>query len=178
MAADKLVESYHLSFGVPAVTLCPFNTFGPRQSARAVIPTMVSQLAAGARQVRLGALTPTRDFMFVEDTVAAFHAVATAPASAVLGEAFNAGTGVEVSIGRLAGDIARLMGVDAEIVSDRERMRPKDSEVMRLVADSTRLRERTGWQPRHSRENGLCRTIEWFLDPANLAHYRPEQYSQ
>lgn len=178
MAADKLVESYHLSFGVPTVTLCPFNTFGPRQSARAVIPTVISQLAAGARQVRLGALTPTRDLMFVEDTVAAFHAIATAPASAVLGEVFNAGTGVEVSIGRLAEDIARLMGVDAEIVSDRERLRPKDSEVMRLVADATRLRERTGWQPRHSRENGLRRTIEWFLDPANLTHYRPEQYSQ
>ena len=93
VAADKLVESYHLSFGVSAVTLRPFNTFGPRQSARAVIPTVVSQLAAGARQLKLGAVTPTRDFMFVEDTAAAFHAVATAPASAVLGEVFNAGTG-------------------------------------------------------------------------------------
>ena len=116
--------------------------------------------------------------MFVADTVAAFHAVATAPASAVLDEAFNAGTGAEVSIGHLAEDIARLLGVDAEIVSDRERLRPKDSEVMRLVADLTRLRERTGWQPRHSREDGLRRTIEWFLDPANLARYRPEQHSQ
>ncbi len=178
VAADKLVESYHLSFAVPAVTLCPFNTFGPRQSARAVIPTVVSQLAAGARQLKLGALTPTRDFMFVEDTAAAFHAVATAPASAVLGEVFNAGTGVEVSIGRLAGDIARLMGVDAQVVQDRERMRPKDSEVRRLLADPTRLRERTGWQPRHSRDQGLRRTIEWFLDPANLAKYRPDHYNQ
>ncbi len=178
LAADKLVESYHLSFGVPAVTLCPFNTFGPRQSARAVIPTVVSQLAAGARQVRLGALPPTRDFLFVEDPAGAFHAVATAPASAVLGEVFNAGTGVEVSIRCLAEDIVRLMGVNAEVVQDRERMRPKDSEVMRLLADSTRLRERTGWQPRHSRDDGLRRTIEWFLDPANLARYRPEQYNQ
>lgn len=178
IAADKLVESYHLSFGVPAVTLCPFNTFGPRQSARAVIPTVVSQLAAGAHQVRLGALTPTRDFMFVKDTAAAFHAVATAPASAVLGEVFNAGTGVEVSIGCLVDDITRLMGIEAEVIQDRERMRPKDSEVMRLLADPTRLTERTGWQPRHSRDHGLRRTIEWFLDPANLARYRPDQYNQ
>lgn len=178
VAADKLVESYHLSFGIPTVTLCPFNTFGPRQSARAVIPTVVSQLAAGARQLKLGALTPTRDFMFVKDTAAAFHAVAIAPASAVLGEVFNAGTGAEVSIGHLAEDIARLMGVRAEIVQDRERMRPKDSEVMRLVADPTRMRERTGWQPRHSRDEGLRQTIDWFLDPANLARYRPEQYNQ
>ena len=139
---------------------------------------MVSQLAAGARQLKLGALTPTRDFMFVNDTTAAFSAIATAPASAVLGEVFNAGTGIEVSIGRLAEDIARLMGVDAEVVQDRERMRPKDSEVMRLSADSTRLRERTGWQPHHSRDEGLRRTIDWFLDPVNLARYRPEQYNQ
>ncbi|HET9256723.1 MAG TPA: SDR family NAD(P)-dependent oxidoreductase, partial [Pseudonocardiaceae bacterium] len=144
VAADKLVESYHLSFGVPAVTLCPFNTFGPRQSARAVIPTIISQLAAGIRQLKLGALNPIRDFLFVGDTVAAFHAVASAPASAVLGEVFNAGTGVEVSIGRLAEDLARAMGVDAEIIQDPQRIRPKDSEVLRLVADSAKLRERTG----------------------------------
>jgi len=177
LAADKLVESYHLSFGVPAVTLRPFNTFGPRQSARAVIPTVVSQLAAGARQLKLGALNPTRDFMFVEDTVAAFHAVGSAPAADVVGELFNAGTGVEVSIGTLAADIARLMGVDAEPVEDPERLRPKDSEVMRLRCDATRLRERTGWAPCHSRDDGLRRTIEWFRDPGNLSGYRPQHYS-
>ena len=178
VAADKLVESYHLSFGVPAVTLRPFNTFGPRQSARAVIPTVVSQLAAGTDQLELGALAPTRDFLFVEDTVAAFHALATASAGDVVGEVFNAGTGVEVSIGALAGEIAQLMEADVEIVERPERMRPKDSEVLRLLCDPTRLRERTGWEPLHSRADVLRRTIEWFLEPANLAWYRPGRYAQ
>lgn len=178
VAADKLVESYHLSFEVPAVTLRPFNTFGPRQSARAVIPAVITQLAAGSRQLRLGATRPTRDFCYVTDTAEAFLAVGTAPASAVLGELFNAGTGVEVSVGRLAEDIARLMGADADIVEDTQRLRPKDSEVMRLVADASKLRARTGWRPRHDREAGLLRTIAWFRDPANLARYRPEEYNQ
>ncbi|HEX8869668.1 MAG TPA: SDR family NAD(P)-dependent oxidoreductase, partial [Lentzea sp.] len=158
IAADKLVESYHLSFEVPAVTLRPFNTFGPRQSARAVIPAVITQIAAGARRLRLGALAPTRDFTYVTDTAEAFIALGTAPASAVLGEVFNAGTGTEVSIGTLAGDIARVMGAHAVIDEDAQRVRPKDSEVMRLVCDATKLTDRTGWQPRHSREEGLRKT--------------------
>ncbi|HWE89981.1 MAG TPA: GDP-mannose 4,6-dehydratase [Pseudonocardiaceae bacterium] len=178
LAADKLVESYHLSFGVPAVTLRPFNTFGPRQSARAVIPTVVSQIAAGARTISLGALDPTRDFLYVRDTAAAFVALGTAPASAVIGELFNAGTGVEVSIGQLARDIARLMDTDVDIVQDNDRIRPKNSEVMRLIADATKLRERTEWRPEHTRDDGLRQTIEWFLKPANLARYKPGIYNQ
>jgi NAD dependent epimerase/dehydratase len=178
VAADKLVESYHASFGVPAVTLCPFNTFGPRQSARAVIPTIISQLAAGAQQIKLGALKPTRDFQYVADTVGAFLTVGTAPASAVIGEVFNAGTGIEVSIGQLAADIVRLMGADALVTEDADRLRPKNSEVMRLVADADKLRQRTGWFPRIDRDQGLLRTIEWFTDLANLAHYRPHHYNQ
>lgn len=178
LAADKLVESYHLSFGVPAVTLRPFNTFGPRQSARAVIPTIVSQLAAGRREIQLGALDPTRDFLYVADTAQAFVTVGTAPASAVLGELFNAGTGVEVSIGQLAEDIVRLMGVDAEVTEDPQRIRPKGSEVMRLIADASRLGERTGWRPEHTRDDGLRSTIEWFSDPSNLSRYKPHQYNQ
>ncbi|MEV6235641.1 GDP-mannose 4,6-dehydratase [Lentzea sp. NPDC051838] len=178
IAADKLVESYHLSFEVPAVTLRPFNTFGPRQSARAVIPAVITQLAAGAHRLKLGALAPTRDFTYVTDTAEAFIALATAPASAVLGEVFNAGTGTEVSIGTLAGDIARVMGTDAVIDEDAQRIRPKDSEVMRLVCDATKLTDRTGWHPRHSREEGLRKTIEWMSDPANLARYRPGEYNQ
>ncbi|WP_223198671.1 SDR family NAD(P)-dependent oxidoreductase [Solihabitans fulvus] len=178
LGADKLVESYHLSFGLPTVTLRPFNTFGPRQSARAVIPTVVSQLAAGHSRLELGALDPTRDFLFVKDTVEAFVTVGTAQSSAVIGEDFNAGTGTEVSIGQLAEDIVRLMGVEAEITEDPQRIRPKGSEVLRLVADATKLRERTGWEPRYTRDQGLHETIAWFLDPANLAHYRPEQYNQ
>src|ERR1700691_1541854 len=172
VAADKLVESYHLSFGVPAVTLRPFNTFGPRQSARAVIPQVITQLAAGSSQLMLGALDPTRDFTYVTDTARAFIDLGTAPASAVLGEVFNCGTGTDVSIGQLAADIAALMGADADIVEDPQRLRPKDSEVLRLVCDATRLRERTGWQPQVSRQDGLRRAIDWFTEPANLARYQ------
>ena len=154
IAADKLVESYHLSFGVPAVTLRPFNTFGPRQSTRAVIPQIITQLATGARQLRLGALDPTRDFCYVTDTVQAFIELGEAPASAVLGEVFNCGPGDDVAIGKLAEEIAALMGVEADIVEDAQRLRPKESEVMRLVCDATKLRERTGWRPRPDQERG------------------------
>jgi NAD dependent epimerase/dehydratase len=178
LAADKLVESYHLSFGLPAVTLRPFNTFGPRQSARAVIPTIISQLASGCRQIELGALDPTRDFLYVADTAEAFVTVGTAPPSAVVGELFNAGTGVEVSIGKLAEDIVRVMGADAEITEDPQRIRPKESEVMRLIADASLLHQRTGWQPTLTRDQGLHKTIEWFSEPSNLAHYKPHQYNQ
>ncbi|MBP2473401.1 NAD dependent epimerase/dehydratase [Crossiella equi] len=178
IGADKMVESYHLSFDVPAVTLRPFNTFGPRQSARAVIPTVISQLAAGHKEIKLGALDPTRDFLYVKDTAAAFHALGTAPASAVVGELFNAATGEEVSVGQVAHDIARLMGSDAEITADAQRIRPKNSEVMRLIGDATKLRERTGWAPAFTRDQGLAEAIEWFREPANLAHYKPGTYTQ
>jgi NDP-hexose 4,6-dehydratase len=178
IAADKLVESYYLSFGTPAVTLRPFNTFGPRQSARAVIPAVIIQLAAGSRELRLGALDPTRDFCYVTDTARAFAELGEAPSSAVLGEAFNAGTGADVAIGQLAEDIVRLMGAQADVVEDSQRLRPKDSEVMRLVCDASRLRDRTGWRPQVSREEGLRRTIEWFGEPGNLARYYPHEYNQ
>jgi NAD dependent epimerase/dehydratase len=178
VGADKMVESYHLSFGVPAVTLRPFNTFGPRQSARAVIPTVVSQLAAGADEIRLGALDPTRDFTYVADTVNAFVTVGTAPAAKVVGETFNAGTGDEISIGALAELIGVLMGRPVPVRPQSERLRPANSEVMRLVCDSTKLREATGWAPEHTLADGLKPTIEWFLDPANLARYRTDSYIQ
>lgn len=177
LAADKLVESYHDSFGVPAVTLRPFNTFGPRQSARAVIPTVVSQLAAGAGEIRLGALEPTRDFMFVADTVAAFVTVGRAPATEVVGELFNAGTGEEISIGELTTTITGLMGRPVPVRQDPARLRPAASEVMRLVCGADKLRRRTGWQPRTPLADGLTTTIEWFLDPRHLAYYRPHRYA-
>lgn len=178
IAADKLVESYHLSFGVPAVTLRPFNTFGPRQSTRAVIPQIITQLASSGSpaRLRLGALWPVRDFSFVTDTAAAFLAVGEAPASAVLGEVLNCGPGAEVSIGDLAAEIASLMGVSAEITEDPNRLRPKDSEVLRLVCDASLLRARTGWAPAVSRLSGLERTIAWFSEPANLARYTLGEY--
>ncbi|WP_300612513.1 GDP-mannose 4,6-dehydratase [Trebonia sp.] len=176
IAADKLVESYYLSFGLPAVTLRPFNTFGPRQSTRAVIPQIITQLAARPAQIKLGALAPTRDFSYVTDTAAAFVSVGTAPASAVLGEVFNCGPGEDVSIGDLAAEIAALMDVQADIVEDAQRMRPKESEVMRLVCDAAKLSARTGWKPQVSREEGLRQTIDWFLDPANLERYTLNEY--
>jgi NAD dependent epimerase/dehydratase len=177
LAADKLVESYHASFGVPAVTLRPFNTFGPRQSARAVIPTVVSQLAAGAERIQLGMLDPTRDFTFVRDTASAFATLGSAPAEAVVGELFNAGTGAEISIGQLAEEIARLMGRTVQITADPARIRPEKSEVMRLVCDSSKLQRSTDWRPQHDLEAGLKLTIDWFCDPANLARYKPDVYN-
>ncbi len=176
VAADKLAESFHLSFEVPVVTLRPFNTFGPRQSTRAVIPQVITQLASGSRALKLGAMDPTRDFCFVTDTAQAFIAVGTAPASAVVGEAFNAGPGDEVSIGALVEEIVALMGVDADVFEDPQRLRPKDSEVMRLVCDATKLRQRVGWEPQVTRAQGLAKTIEWFTQPANLARYTANEY--
>lgn len=176
VAADKLAESFHLSFGLPVVTLRPFNTFGPRQSTRAVIPQIITQLAAGSKRLVLGALDPTRDFSFVTDTALAFIALAEAPAADVIGDLFNCGPGDDISIGNLARDIASLMGVEAEILQDPQRMRPKDSEVMRLVCDSSKLTARTGWRPQFSRDQGLKLSIDWYRDPANLARFKSGEY--
>jgi NDP-hexose 4,6-dehydratase len=176
IGADKLAESYHLSFDLPVVTLRPFNTYGPRQSARAVIPTIITQLAAGKDRIDLGNLAPTRDFCFVRDTVAAFVAAGMAPAEHVVGRVLNAGTGVETSIGDLARTIARLMGREVELVQHDERFRPEASEVMRLICDSSQLRQATGWEPRWTLDDGLRETIDWFSDPANLANYRRTGY--
>jgi NAD dependent epimerase/dehydratase len=177
LGGDKLVQSYHDSFGIPAVILRPFNTFGPRQSARAVIPTVIAQIAAGATQVQLGAMSPTRDFLFVKDTAAAFATVGTAPAEQVVGELFNAGTGDEISVGDTAALIAQLMGTNVEFTSEAERLRPENSEVMRLVCDATKLQKATGWHPQNSLREGLQQTIAWFGDPANLARYKPGIYN-
>jgi len=177
IAADKLVESYHLSFGLPAVTLRPFNTFGPRQSARAVIPTIISQIAAGKATVSLGTTAPTRDFTFVADTAAAFLAVGTAAPDRVVGRTLNAGTGTEISIGELATRIGQLMDRKVEVVEEAERLRPDASEVMRLVSDSSQLRRLTGWQPQHTLDDGLRATIAWFSDPANLARYKVDLFN-
>lgn len=177
IAADKLAESYHLSFGLPVVTLRPFNTFGPRQSARAVIPTIISQLAAGKSDLHLGLLTPTRDFTYVADTAAAFAAVGSAPADRVIGRVLNAGTGREISIGDLVTTIGGIMERPARPVGDDQRLRPDGSEVMRLVCDASALREATGWQPRHTLEEGLRKTAAWFGAAENLARYRWDEYN-
>ena len=176
IAADKIAESYHLSFGTPVVTLRPFNTYGPRQSARAVIPTIITQFASQAPEVHVGNLTPTRDFTYVADTVAAFMAVGRAPDEAVIGRVLNAGTGVETSIGEVVEAVARLMGRAANIDQEASRFRPEGSEVMRLVCDSSELRRRTGWAPRHDLEAGMAATIEWFSRAENLSGYKSHLY--
>ena len=177
IAADKLAESYFLSFELPVVTIRPFNTYGPRQSARAVIPTIISQIASGMDTIRLGDLTPTRDFNYVADTAAAFISVGFAPDDNVVGQVFNAGSGSETSVGGLVRTIAEVMGHDVSVEVEDQRIRPAGSEVQRLVCDSSRLRQATSWAPKHDLATGLALTAEWFQDPRNLARYRPGQYN-
>ena len=177
IAGDKLAESYHRSFGVPVVTLRPFNTYGPRQSARAVIPTIITQLAAGERDLRLGLLSPTRDFNYVTDTVEAFLAVGTAPGEAVFGRVLNAGSGTEASIADVVRMIGEIMGVEPIVSEEQARLRPDDSEVMRLMSDATALREATGWTPRVLLRDGLEATCSWFRESSNLARYRWDRFN-
>ncbi|GAA0488936.1 SDR family NAD(P)-dependent oxidoreductase [Streptomyces sp. NPDC046215] len=174
---DRLADSYHASFGLPVATLRPFNTFGPRQSMRAVIPTVIGQVAAGQRVITLGDLRPTRDFSYVKDTVAAFLALGTAPAADVVGRTFNSGTGEEISIGDLVTLIGKVMNTELDVRADQERVRPAASEVMRLVCDATRLRAATGWAPAHTLEEGLGHTAEFFRDPLNLGRYKAGIYN-
>jgi NAD dependent epimerase/dehydratase len=178
IAADQLALSFYRSFGTPVAIVRPFNTYGPRQSARAVLPTIITQLAAGNR-VALGALGPTRDFSFAADTVAGIIAVAESAAS--VGEVINLGSGFEISIGEAAHLIAALMGKDIELVDDSDRHRPPASEVERLLADNGKARRLLGWQPAYAGldgfKRGLAETIDWFRDPANLRRYRTGAYA-
>ena len=175
IAADALAESFHRSFGLPVVTVRPFNTYGPRQSARAVIPTIVTQLLAGADRLKLGAVTPTRDLGFVADTCAGF--VALAECDAAIGRDVNIGTGEEISVGDLAKLLCEITGRRAEIVTDEARVRQEQSEVERLLADASLLSKLTGWRPRVPLREGLTRTVEWFSDPANTRGYKPHAYN-
>jgi len=159
IAADHLAESYHRSFGLPVTILRPFNAYGPRQSARAVIPSIVAQAIGGAAEIRLGRLEPSRDFTFVTDTARAF--VAVAESERAVGQVWNAGSERGVTVGELAKTILALTGSSARIVQETERVRPEASEVFELLADSRRLRELTGWRAEVPLEAGLERTIEW-----------------
>ena len=159
IGADKIAESFHLSFGLPVTTVRPFNTFGPRQSARAVIPTIITQ-ALGDEPIRLGNLEPTRDLNYVADTVDGF--IKAAECSNAVGETVNLGTGREISIGELAQTILKLIGKQLPIVTDDKRIRPERSEVDRLCADAGKARELFGWTPEHSLEAGLAETISWI----------------
>lgn len=172
IAADKLAESFHLSFGLPVVTLRPFNTFGPRQSGRAVIPTVISQALDGA-ELRLGNLEPRRDLNYVLDTVEAYVLAAGAPSA--VGTVLNIGSGRDVSVRELATLVLRLMGVELPIVQDENRVRPEHSEVLRLVADSGRARDLLGWRSTWSLEDGLARTIDWMEE--HRSTFEPNVYA-
>jgi nucleoside-diphosphate-sugar epimerase len=172
IGADKLAESYYLSFGVPVATIRPFNTYGPRQSARAVIPTIISQALSG-EVIRLGSLTPVRDLNYVSDTVEGFIKVAESPRA--IGEVINIGSGKSVSIGELAEKIVDLLGGNKRIITENERVRPEASEVLELLCDHRKARELIGWEPRVSLEEGLARTIKFIQE--NLSRYKPEIYN-
>jgi NAD dependent epimerase/dehydratase len=172
IGADKMAESYFRSFETPVATLRPFNTFGPRQSLRAVIPTVISQALSGS-EVRLGSLTPVRDFTYVRDTARAF--VAVAESDAAIGQTLNAGNGKGITVGEVASMILELIGSDARIEADDQRVRPEASEVFELLADASKLRELTGWAPEVTLREGLTRTIEWIQ--GNLASVKPHLYT-
>jgi NAD dependent epimerase/dehydratase len=179
IAADQLAYSFHTSFGLPVVIARPFNTYGPRQSARAVIPTIITQIAAGRKQIKLGAVSPTRDFNFVRDTVAGF--IAALKSDRGLGEVVNFGSNFEISIGDTAKLIAEAMNAEIEIVTDEARLRPEASEVERLWASNVKAKELFGWQPGYgSREGfkrGLIETAQWFAQADNLRGYKADIYN-
>ena len=172
IAGDKLAEAFHLSFGLPVAVLRPFNTYGPRQSARAVIPTIITQSLSGG-EIRLGNLKPIRDFSYVADTVEGFIRIAGCPEA--VGQVINLGSGREISIGNLAETILRLVGRDIPILLDSERVRPEDSEVERLCADNGKAGSTLGWSPQYTLEEGLALTIEWISD--NPDRYRLGVYA-
>jgi NAD dependent epimerase/dehydratase len=173
IGADKMAESFYRSFNTPVATLRPFNTYGPRQSARAVIPTIITQILSGANEIKLGDLTPTRDFNFVKDTAEAF--VKAAESDNTIGEVINAGSNYEISVKDTIDLIVKIIGKDVKIICDEQRIRPKNSEVNRLWADNTKIKELTGWKPKYTLEDGLRETIEWMKN--NLHYYKPDIYN-
>lgn len=173
IAADKLAESYHRCFSIPVSIIRPFNTYGPRQSARAIIPTIISQLLAGADTLHLGNLSPIRDFTYVTDTVRAF--VKLAESDRCIGSVCNVGTGEGISIGDLAAKVAELLNVDADIICEPERIRPEHSEVLQLVCSADRMRNLTDWKPEIALEEGLKHVITYMVENAN--RYKSDQYN-
>lgn len=173
IGADKMAESFYRSFNMPIATLRPFNTYGPRQSARAVIPTIISQILAGKNEIKLGSLTPTRDFNFVKDTAEAF--IKVAESDRTIGEVINAGSNYEITIGDTVKKIIDIIGKDVKIICDEERIRPEKSEVNRLWADNTKIKELTDWAPRYSIDEGLAETVAWIRE--NMKHYKPDIYN-
>lgn len=176
IGADAIAMSFYNAFDLPLVIARPFNTYGPRQSARAIIPTIITQIASGHRQIKVGDLTPTRDFNFVGDTVRGFLALGTTPG--IEGREINIATGTEVSMADTLKTIARLMNADVEWVTDPARLRPSKSEVRRLCGDNSLITSLTSWCPQHTLEQGLQKTIDWFTRPGTLDRYKPDIYNQ
>jgi len=179
IGADQIAMSFYTSFGTPVSTIRPFNTYGPRQSARAVIPTIITQIANGKRQIKLGAVHPTRDFNYVADTVAGF--IAALNSDRGIGEVINIGSNFEISIGDTARTIAEVMGAEIDILTDEQRLRPEKSEVERLWASNDKARELLGWQPQYGGldgfRRGLAETVAWFDNPSHLAPYKSDIYN-
>ena len=173
IGADRLAESFYRSFETPISIVRPFNTYGPRQSARAVIPTIISQLLAGKKEIKLGALSPTRDFNYVKDTVAGF--ISIAESDRTIGEEINIATQNEISIGELASEIISQINPDARIICEEERLRPEKSEVNRLLGSNEKIKRLTGWRPQYSLKEGLQKTIDWVKE--NNAIYKTDIYN-
>lgn len=179
IAADQMALAFHNSFDTPVAIIRPFNTYGPRQSARAVIPTVVTQIASGQRKIKLGSTHPTRDFNYVKDTVKGFISVAESDAS--VGKVINIGSNYEISIGKLVGLIAEIMQVKVEIQTEQQRLRPEKSEVERLWADNSLAKKLLGWEPEYAGYEGLKRglreTIDWFSHSDNITKYKSGVYN-
>tara|TARA_R110001592_G_scaffold203777_2_gene453685 strand:+ start:460 stop:1452 length:993 start_codon:yes stop_codon:yes gene_type:complete len=175
IGADAMAMSFFNAFDLPVTIARPFNTYGPRQSARAVIPTIISQIASGKRQIKLGDVTPTRDFNYVSDTCRGFLELARC--NKAVGETVNIGSNFEISVGDTLNLIRELMSSDVEFLTDEKRLRPGKSEVFRLWCDNTKIRELTGFQPEFDIRAGLKSTIDWFTRPENLAKYKPDIYN-
>ena len=175
IGADSLAESFFKSFNLPVVIVRPFNTFGPRQSSRAVIPTIITQILNKEKEIKLGALHPTRDLLFVKDTVGGF--IEIAKSDNCLGEEINIATNSEISIGDLKDTIVKLMGINVTVASDQQRIRPEKSEVDRLFGSNKKIMELTNWKPKFSLEEGLLETINWFSNSSNLAYYKSGIYN-
>tara|TARA_B100001248_G_scaffold260185_2_gene247746 strand:- start:101 stop:1105 length:1005 start_codon:yes stop_codon:yes gene_type:complete len=179
IGADQIALSFWRSFKTPITIIRPFNTYGPRQSTRAVIPTIITQIASGEKTINLGSITPTRDFNFVEDTCSAYLAIERS--SATIGKVINVASNFEISIGKTAKLIAEVMSKDVEIKTEIERIRPKNSEVNRLFGDNSLIKSITDWDPKYKGlegfKKGLRVTIEWFCDPYNLSRYNPNKYA-
>jgi nucleoside-diphosphate-sugar epimerase len=175
IGADRLAESFYRSFNMPITIVRPFNTYGQRQSARAVIPTIITQLLNGETQIKLGDTSPTRDLLYVKDTVRGFEAISRHDNT--IGEEINIATQTEISVGDLAQQIIDLINPQASILQDTQRIRPANSEVFRLFGSNGKIKQLTGWTPQYTLQEGLIATIEWFREPENLAKYKHDIYN-